>query len=106
MKKLITLQDSELNTLLKMLDSYFIHIQEPPATEPIKLLIYSAGIETFKKLEKKYYKAAENQSKQTQYKITPIEKSFLLIFLYHLNIKTIQPHELATRERLIYKLLY
>lgn len=106
MKKLITLQDRELNTLLKMLDSYFLHIQQPPATEPIKLLIHAAGIETAAKLEKKYFKAIENQKRETQYKINSIERSFLLIFLQNIDIKQIQPHELATRERIIYKLLY
>lgn len=106
MKTSIKLQDKELNGLLKMLDNYFLFIQQPPTSEPLKLLVHAAGIETAAKLEKKYYKSVENQKRETQFKLTNIEKAFLIIFLQGVNIKQIQPYELATRESVLYKLLY
>lgn len=100
----INLQDTEIHALLRMLNYYFLHINEPPATEPIKLLIHAAGMQTTQKLEKKYFRAIANNTKKTEFKITNIEKSFLLIFLQNLEIKKIQPYELAAREIILFKL--
>lgn len=105
MKSKITLKDTELSTLLKMLNYYFAPIEAPTAAEPLKMLIIGAGRQTLEKLENKFFKAMENESRETTFKISIIEKSFLLIFLQNINPKEIEPYELATRQTVLVKLL-
>jgi len=101
---MLILKDTELHALIKLLNDYFLCIQEPPITEPMRLLIYCTGIETAAKLEKKYYQAITNKNRSTNYKIKDTQKAFIVLFLEHLNIRHLQPWELASRESILYKI--